>query len=50
MTISTSGSLVDSSTYESPTSMTILGPSDVMATDVENGDDKEIFDEEMAHS
>ena len=49
-TIFTSGPPVDLSTYESPTLMTSLAPSDVTTTDVESDDDEEIFDEGMTHS
>ena len=48
------GPPVDPSTYESLALMTALTPSNVVityaTTDVESGDDEEIFDEEMTHS
>ena len=54
LTISASGPPIDPSTYESPALMTELGPSDVVTTDattdVESDNDKDVSDEEMAHS
>ena len=50
LTIFASGPLVDPSTYELPTSMIALSPSNVETTNVESGDDEEISDEEMTHS
>ena len=54
LTISTSGLLVNLSTYELLASMTTLAPSNVattdVTTDVESDDDEEISDEEMTHS
>ena len=48
--ISASGPLVDPLTCESPALLTKLGPSDVAKTDVESDNDKDVSDEEMAHS
>ena len=52
--ISTSSTLVDPSTYESPSLLTTLAPLDVATLDatidVESDNDEEIFDEEMTHS
>ena len=49
-TISTSSPLVDPSTYESPTSIAILGASDAVTIDLESSGDNEISDEEMINS
>ena len=48
--ISASDPPVDLSTYESLYSMVALSPSNVVTTDVESGDNEEIFEEEMAYS
>ena len=50
LTLFSSGPPIDPLTYESPASMTKLGPLDVVTTDVESSDDEEISNKEMAYS